>query len=78
MISAGLVLADSDGGKGSPIGLLVVLLLVIAVYFLWRSMNRHLKNVATPPEDAEGPKLDASSRDQTPPDQHENGPSAQG
>jgi hypothetical protein len=40
-----LVLADSDTGKGSPIGFLVVLVLVIAVYFLYRSMNRHLKNV---------------------------------
>lgn len=38
-------LADSDVGKGSPIGLLVVLLLAVAVYFLYRSMNRHLRNV---------------------------------
>ena len=42
------VLADSDVGKGSPIGLLVVLLLIVAVYFLYRSMNRHLRKV--PPE----------------------------
>ncbi|HTZ43232.1 MAG TPA: hypothetical protein VMB79_05165 [Jatrophihabitans sp.] len=39
------LLADSDTGKGSPIGLLVVLILVVAVYFLWRSMNRHLGKV---------------------------------
>ena len=39
------VLADSDTGKGSPIGFLVILVLVIAVYFLYRSMNRHLKKV---------------------------------
>ncbi|MFL6164155.1 MAG: hypothetical protein ACJ74U_18285 [Jatrophihabitantaceae bacterium] len=39
------VLADSDTGKGSPIGLLVVLLLLVAVYFLYRSMNRHLRKV---------------------------------
>jgi hypothetical protein len=39
------VLADSDTGKGSPIGFFVVLVLVIAVYFLYRSMNRHLKKV---------------------------------
>ena len=39
------VLADSDTGKGSPIGFLVILVLVIAVYFLYRSMNRHLKRV---------------------------------
>jgi type II secretory pathway component PulC len=42
------VLADSDAGKGSPIGLLVVLLLIVAVYFLYRSMNRHLRKV--PPQ----------------------------
>ena len=46
--SASAVLADSDVGKGSPIGLLVVLLLIVAVYFLYRSMNRHLRKV--PPE----------------------------
>jgi hypothetical protein len=40
-----VVLADSDTGKGSPIGFFVVLVLVIAVYFLYRSMNRHLKKV---------------------------------
>jgi len=44
----GSVLADSDVGKGSPIGLLVVLLLIVAVYFLYRSMNRHLRKV--PPQ----------------------------
>jgi hypothetical protein len=42
------VLADSDAGKGSPIGLLIVLLLIVAVYFLYRSMNRHLRKV--PPQ----------------------------
>jgi hypothetical protein len=45
MTGRALLLADSDVGKGSPIGLLVVLALVIAVYFLYRSMNRHLRNV---------------------------------
>jgi len=44
-ISGLTVLADSDTGKGSPIGFFVVLVLVIAVYFLYRSMNRHLKKV---------------------------------
>ncbi|MDQ1720421.1 MAG: hypothetical protein QOI26_155 [Pseudonocardiales bacterium] len=39
------LLADSDTGKGSPIGLFVVLLLVVAVYFLYRSMSRHLRKV---------------------------------
>ena len=51
-ISAG-VLADGgtphhtgpDFGKASPFGLLVVVLLVIATFFLVRSMNNQLKKV---------------------------------
>ena len=39
------MLADSDTGKGSPIGLFVVLVLVIAVYFLYRSMAGHLRRL---------------------------------
>ncbi len=52
-----LILADSDAGKGSPIGLLVLLLLVVAVYFLYRSMNRHLRRVngPRPPRDHQPP-----------------------
>ena len=34
-----------DFGKASPLGLLVVVLLLIGVLFLVRSMNRHLRNV---------------------------------
>ena len=48
-----------DYGKASPVGLLVVVLLLIGVFLLIRSMNRHLKKVpesfdppsAAPPED---------------------------
>ena len=42
-----------DYGKASPVGLLVVLLLLIAMFFLVRSMNRQLKKVPEsfdPPE----------------------------
>lgn len=39
------VLAASDTGKGSPIGLFVVLVLVIAVYLLYRSMSGHLRRL---------------------------------
>ena len=46
-MSSWQLLADSDTGKGSPIGFFVVLVLLIAVYFLYRSMNRHLKRVPT-------------------------------
>jgi type II secretory pathway component PulC len=52
------VLADSDAGKGSPIGLLVVLLLVVAVYFLYRSMNRHLRKVPAQFDDQQPPASD--------------------
>jgi hypothetical protein len=40
-----VLLADSDSGRASPIGLFVILVLCVAVYFLWRSLNRHLKRV---------------------------------
>ena len=34
-----------DFGKASPVGLLVVVLLLIGVFALVRSMNRHLRRV---------------------------------
>lgn len=40
-----VVLAASDTGKGSPIGLFVILLLLIAVYLLYRSMSGHLRRL---------------------------------
>ena len=39
------VLAASDTGKGSPIGLFVVLLLILAVYLLYRSMSSRLRRL---------------------------------
>lgn len=45
MSTAAVLLAESDSGKGSPIGLFVVLLLVIAVYLLYRSMTGHLRRL---------------------------------
>jgi hypothetical protein len=45
-------------GEASPLGLLVVILLGIAVIFLIRSMTKHLKRVPAtfdPPEQAESP-----------------------
>ena len=46
-------------GEASPLGLLVVILLGIAVVFLIRSMTKHLKRVPAsfdpPEENAEGP-----------------------
>jgi hypothetical protein len=42
---ASVVLADSDKGKGSPIGFFVILILCIAVYFLYRSLAKHIRRV---------------------------------
>ena len=34
-----------DFGKASPVGLLVVVLLMVGTFFLVRSMNRHLRKL---------------------------------
>lgn len=39
------LLAGDDSGKAGPLGLLVLALLGIASYFLFRSMSRHLRRV---------------------------------
>ncbi len=44
-VTGPVLLAASDTGKGSPIGLFVVLLLVIATYLLYRSMASHIRRV---------------------------------
>ena len=62
-------LADSDVGKGSPIGLLVVLLLIVAVYFLYRSMNRHLGKVPREFSPDQRPPADQPPAADQPPDQ---------
>lgn len=36
---------DGEGVKSGPIGLAVILLLCVAVYFLFKSMSKHLKRV---------------------------------
>lgn len=43
--ATGVLLAGGDSGRASPIGLFVILALCVAVYFLWKSLNRHLKRV---------------------------------
>jgi hypothetical protein len=60
-----------DFGKASPLGLLVVVLLLIATFFLVRSMNRQLRKV---PEsfDPEHPEPDQAADEGTidgPPDE---------
>jgi hypothetical protein len=53
-----------DFGKASPLGLLVVVLLLIATFFLIRSMNRHLNKL---PEsfDPQHPEQDQAADDGT-------------
>jgi hypothetical protein len=64
------VLADNaphntgpDFGKASPVGLLILVLLLIATFLLIRSMNRHLKKLPKsfgppPPETGEADNED--------------------
>ncbi|HET6732277.1 hypothetical protein [Mycobacterium sp.] len=51
-----------DFGKASPVGLLIVVLLMIGTFFLVRSMNRHLRKL---PEsfDPEQPESDPTAED---------------
>ncbi|OSC38386.1 hypothetical protein [Mycobacterium decipiens] len=53
-----------DFGKASPVGLLVVVLLVIATLFLVRSMNRQLKKVPKS-FDRDNPELDQAADEGT-------------
>jgi hypothetical protein len=53
-----------DFGKASPFGLLIVVLLMIGLFLLVRSMNRHLKRL---PEsfDSDSPEPDQAEEDGT-------------
>ena len=53
-----------DFGKASPVGLLVIVVLVIATVFLVRSMNKQLKKVPKS-FDPEHPEPDQSADDGT-------------
>jgi hypothetical protein len=78
-MSARVLLAGSDNGSGSPIGLLVVVLLCIAVYFLWKSLNKHIRRVPesfdpplspsddAPPAAVTGNDVEERQDQQTPP-----------
>jgi hypothetical protein len=50
-------LAAADSGTAGPLGLLVVALLGIALFFLWRSMVKHLRRV---PPSFDGPTSDVA------------------
>jgi hypothetical protein len=68
MITALALLADDSGGgeskKAGPIALVVILLLCVACYFLFRSMSRHLRKVREqfPVDDAKPPERPADDR----------------
>lgn len=57
-----------DFGKASPMGLLVVVLLLIAVFGLVWSMNRHLKKVRDHFGEAEGSVPAGEAQAQAPAD----------
>ncbi|MFC5054980.1 hypothetical protein [Saccharothrix xinjiangensis] len=50
---------QEDFGKSSPLGLLLLVLFLIAVFFLVKSMNKHLKRVPASFDDPE-PAEDAA------------------
>nr|WP_310315264.1 hypothetical protein [Saccharothrix longispora] len=50
---------QEDFGKSSPLGLLVLVLFFIAVFFLVRSMNKHLKKL---PASFDEPDAEAGAR----------------
>jgi hypothetical protein len=63
-----LLLADAgpESNKAGPLGLLTIVLLGVAVYFLYRSMVRHLKKVPTSFEEPTAADKPAESRAETP------------
>jgi len=67
VLADALVLAGSEAGKAGPLGLLVIILLGLAVVFLYRSMVRHMKKV--PESFDRPPEPDGGKTDAAPPDQ---------
>ena len=60
-----------DFGKSSPVGFVVLLLFLVAVIFLVRSMNKHLRRVPGsfgPPERPSPPAGDKAPGDKAPMD----------
>lgn len=71
-VLAGAVLADGDSAFGAGfIAFAVVVALCVASYFLFRSMNRHLKGLPTkfpkPPADDAEPPVATAPAVETPP-----------
>lgn len=70
-MSPALLAAADDAKEASPIALVLILALLIAIVFLIRSMNKHLGKMRTtfeerdrpPAEDATAPGADAAGPD---------------
>jgi hypothetical protein len=45
VIAADRILAAEDTQKAGPLGLLVLIILMVACYFLFKSMSKHLRRV---------------------------------
>lgn len=65
LLAEGPANTGPDFGKASPVGLLVVVLLLIGVFILVWSMNRHLKRV---PQSFDTPADDAVAESASAPD----------
>ncbi|SDO30096.1 hypothetical protein SAMN04515671_0483 [Nakamurella panacisegetis] len=57
-----------EWGEAAPVGLLVIVLLCVAVYFLVKSLNRNIRKVpesfstvGTPGAEADGPRTEPST-----------------
>jgi hypothetical protein len=65
LLAEGPANTGPDFGKASPVGLLVVVLLLIGVFALVWSMNRHLRRVPKSFAEADGPGADGPGADDT-------------
>jgi len=53
----------AEFGKSSPVGLVVLIVFFIAVFFLVRSMNKHLRRVPESFDEPDGEKPNGQHRD---------------
>jgi hypothetical protein len=66
LTSAARLLAAPEADKAGPLGLLVIIMLGVAVYFLYRSMVRHMNKVPASFDDTD-PAEPATPADRQPP-----------
>ena len=61
LLADGSTKTGPDFGKASPVGLLIVVLLLISVFALVWSMNRHLKKIPASFDEPEGQQTVSTS-----------------